>query len=161
VSFEGTPYFATAKRLGAPVTMYVRRDTIEIVVGDGAERCTHSRQDHVRVVQRLPGQRDDMLGAIHGRRKQATFRRQCLIELGREAPDFLGILVHVCPEGRWEAPCIELYDLLHDHGDDAMRAALGHCFAHERFTVLDVRCALKQGAKCSDSQHNTAKGEAA
>jgi transposase len=161
VSFEGTPYFATARRLGAPATLYVRRDTVEIVVGDETERCTHSRQDHVQVVQRLPGQRDDMLGAIHGRRKQATFRRQCLIELGREARDFLGILVHVCPEGRWEAPCIELYDLLRDHGDDAMRAALGHCFAHERFTVFDVRRALKQGAKCSDSQHNTAKGAAA
>lgn len=159
MSFEGTPYFATAKRLGAPATLFVRRNTVEIVVGD--EHCTHSRQDHVKVVQRLPGQRDDMLGVVHGRRKQATFRRQCLIELGPQARDFLGILVHVCPDGIWEVPCTELFDLLQKHGDDPMRQALGHCFAHEQFTVLDVRRALKEGAKHADSQHNPAKGHAA
>ena len=112
VSWGGTPYFATARYIGAPVTLFVRHHTVEIVVGDGAERCTHTRQDNLGVVQRLPGQREDMLAAVHGRRKQATFRRQCLLELGQAAWSFLSVLVHRCPDGRWELPCTDLFELL-------------------------------------------------
>ncbi|MCC6312142.1 MAG: IS21 family transposase, partial [Trueperaceae bacterium] len=87
ISWGGTPYFATARRIGAPATLLIRRDTLEILVGDGGEKCVHVRRDGIAVVQRHPGQRDDMLGVVHGRRKQATFRRQCLIELGTPARD--------------------------------------------------------------------------
>jgi transposase len=144
ISWGGTPYFASARRIGAPATLLIRRDTVELVVGD--ERSVHVRRDGVAVVQRHPEQRDDMLGAVHGRRKQATFRRQCLIELGKPARDFLGILVHVCPDGRWEQPCAELFDLLQKHGDDAMRAALGRCVARKRYTAADVAVALREAA---------------
>lgn len=146
ISWGGTPYFATAQRIGAPATLLIRRDTIELVVGDGGEKCVHVRRDGVGVVQRHPEQRDDMLGAVHGRRKQATFRRQCLIELGKPARDFLGILVHVCPDGRWEQPCAELFDLLQEHGDEAMRAALGRCVTRKRYTAADVVVALREAA---------------
>ena len=146
ISWGGTPYFATAQRIGAPATLLIRRDTIELVVGDGGEKCVHVRRDGVGVVQRHPEQRDDMLGAVRGRRKQATFRRQCLIELGKPARDFLGILVHVCPDGRWEQPCAELFDLLQEHGDEAMRAALGRCVTRKRYTAADVVVALREAA---------------
>jgi transposase len=146
ISWGGTPYFATARRIGAPATLLIRRDEIEIVVGDGKERCVHTRQDRVGVVQRLPDQRDHMLGAVHGRRKQATFRRQCLIELGKPARDFLGMLVHLCPDGRWEQPCADLFDLLQRYGDDAMRDALALCVARERYTADDVALALQEAA---------------
>jgi transposase len=146
VSWGGTPYFATARRIGAPATLLIRRDTLEIVVGDDRERCVHAREDHVGVVQRLPEQRNDVLGVVHGRRKQATFRRQCLIELGKPARDFLGMLVHLCPEGRWEQPCTELFDLLQRHGDDAMRLALARCVARKRYTADDVAVALREAA---------------
>jgi hypothetical protein len=43
--------------------------------------------------------------------------RQCLLELGQPAWQFLCQLVHRCPEGRWEKPCSELYELLTKHGD--------------------------------------------
>jgi hypothetical protein len=120
VPYAGTPYFASARRLGAPATLFIRRDTLEIVVGD--ERSVHTRRDHAGVVQRLPGQRVDDVAAVHGKRKVATFRRQCLLELGKPAWAFLGILVHRCPDGRWERPCTELYELLRDHGDDVSHA---------------------------------------
>ncbi len=144
ISWGGTPYFATPRRIGAPATLLIRRDTVEIVVGD--ERCVHVRRDGVAVVQRQSGQRDDMLGAVHGRRKQATFRRQCLIELGQPARDFLGVLVHICPDGRWEQPCAELYDMLQTHGDEAMRGALARCAARKRYTTADVATALREAA---------------
>ena len=146
VSWGGTPYFATARRIGAPAMLLIRQHTVEILVSDGAERCTHARRDKAGVVQRLPGQREDLLAAVHGRRKQATFRRQCLLEIGQEAWSFLGILVHCCPEGRWERPCTELYELLQRNGAKRMRAAFASCCAADRYTVADVAAALREVA---------------
>jgi transposase len=148
ISWKGTSYFATATRLGAPATLLVRQDTLEIIVGDGGERCTHVRRDGMGVVvQRLPGQRQDMLAVIHGRRKHSTFRRQCLLELGRPAWDFMEVLVHRCPDGRWERPCTDLYELMQVHGDDAMRAAFVACCARRTYTVVDVATALKEAGR--------------
>ena len=146
VSWGGTPYFASAKRIGAPATLLIRGDTMEILVGDDAERCIHARRDKAGVVQRLPHQREDLLAVIHGRRKQATFRRQCLLEIGKEAWSFLGVLVHRCPKGRWELPCTELYDLLRKHGASRMRAAFAICCEAGRYTVSDVAAALREVA---------------
>lgn len=141
VSFAGTPYFASATRLGAPATVFVRQHVIDIRVGP--DQSVHPRNDGAGTVQRLAHQRDDMLAAIHGKRKVATFRRQCLLELGQPAWSFLGVLVHRCPEGRWELPCTDLFGLLRTHGDDAMRQAFAACVADQRYTVDAVRTALK------------------
>jgi transposase len=145
VSINGTPYFASARRIGAPATLLIRRDTIEIVVGE-TESCVHARHDGAGVVQRLPGQRDDLLAVVHGRRKQATFRRQCLLELGPDAFNFLAVLVHRCPQGRWEGPCSDLFDLLQSHGDDAMRAAFARCHKRQQYTVAAMSDALAEAA---------------
>jgi len=146
VSWKGTPYFVTATLIGAPVTLLIREKTIDFIVADGREHCTHPRQDGAGVVQRHPHQRRDMLGVIHGRRKQATFRRQCLLELGPQAWDFLEILVHRCPEGRWEQPCRELFELLERFGDQAMREAFGRCVVRGAFEVNEVHKALREAA---------------
>lgn len=145
VSINGTPYFATARFIGAPATVLIRQETIEIAIGD-RERCTHARRDGVGRVQRLASQRTHMLAVIHGRRKQATFRRQCLFETGKEASDFLGGLVHRCPNGNWEGPCSELYDQLVIHGEAAMRAAFAACHLAGRYTVDAVVSALTEAA---------------
>lgn len=146
VSVNGTPYFASARRIGAPATILIRKGEIEIVVGDKAEHCTHVRRDDAGVVQRLPGQRVDLLAVVHGTRKHATFRRQCLLDLGQEAWNFLGVLVHRCPNGRWEEPCTELYDLLETFGDDAMREAFARCHARQDYTVPAVIKTLTEAA---------------
>lgn len=146
VSWGGTPYFASAKRIGAPATLFIRRSTVEIVVGGDAERCVHARRDGLGIPQRLPGQREDLLAAVHGRRKQATFRRQCLLELGQEAWSFLGVLVHRCPDGRWELPCTQLYELLQVHGEERMRTAFGRCCVQERYDVAAMVAALREVA---------------
>lgn len=140
VSYEGTSYSATATHLGAPATLLVRRDELTIIVGK--ESSVHPRKDHAEEVQRLPKHREDVLAVLHGRRKIATFRRQCLLELGPPAFAFLGGLVHECPHGRWEGPCSELYELLRLYGDDAVRAAFQACAGRKRFTVDAVVAAL-------------------
>lgn len=144
ISFEGTPYFATAKRIGAPATLLVRRHSIDILVGE--ERCAHRRVDGAGVVQRLPSQRQEMLAAIHGKRKIATYRRQCLLELGQPAWAFMSVLVHVCPDGRWEEPCAELYALLDKHGAEELCDAFTKCVLQKRFTVDAVRAAIRKVA---------------
>lgn len=144
VSFAGTPYFATATRIGAPATLFIRRDAIEIVVGD--ERVTHGRKDGIGVLQMLPSQTETLLGAVHGRRKQATVRREALLRIGKPAWAWMTALVHRHPEGRWERPCNDLYDLLREHGEDAMRAAFERCNLRCGYTVNDVAMALREVA---------------
>jgi hypothetical protein len=140
ISYEGTSYSATAKRLGAPATLLVGRDRLEIIVGD--ERSTHARQDHTGEVRRLPEHREDVLAVLHGRRKVATFRRQCLLELGPPAFAFLGGLVHECPNGNWEGPCTQLYELLCRHGETELCAAFDACAKHRLYTVDAVVAVL-------------------
>lgn len=144
VSVRGTSYSATARLLGAPATVLVRRHTLELIVG--GERCIHVREDGSGEVRRLPEHREDVLSALHGRRKIATFRRQCLLELGQPAWQFLGTLVHTCPNGAWEKPCTDLYELLCTHGDAALKTALSRCVAHQTFTVHAVAMALREAA---------------
>ena len=144
VTFRGTSYSATARHLGAPATLLVRKRSIDIHVG--SEHCEHVRADHTGEVRRLPAHREDVLAVLHGNRKLATFRRQCLLELGQPAWQFLGQLVHQCAFGRWEKPCSDLYDLLTEHGDGAMLDAFTRCVARSTFTVTAVRAALREAA---------------
>jgi len=144
VQFAGTSYFATARHLGAPATVLVRAKTVEVVVA--SECSVHAREDHSGEVRRLPHQRQEMLAAVHGKRKIATFRRQCLLELGTHAWAFLSVLVHRCPNGRWEEPCSELFGLLERHGEDALRAAFARCVDAKTFQVDAVRAALAEVA---------------
>lgn len=144
VSLNGTAYSATARKLGAPATVLLRAHSVEICVGD--ERCVHVRRDGCRTVQRLPQHREDVLAVLHGRRKQATFRRECLLELGDPAWKFLGQLVHLHPQGSWEQPCQDLYELLQAFGDRAMRVALAQANAEGCYEVWRVRQALREAA---------------
>ena len=144
VNVRGTSYSATARGLGAPATVLIRKHRLDITVGN--ERCTHVREDHTGEVRRLPEHRADVLSVLHGRRKLATFRRQCLLELGQPAWQFLGPLVHTCPNGQWEKPCTDLYELLCTHGDDALRDAFSRCVANNTFTVHAVQNALREAA---------------
>ncbi len=140
VSYEGTHYAATERHLGATATLLVRKDELEVIVN--GQRSMHARPDHTGEVRRLPSQRTALLQVLHGDRKRATYQRQCLLELGAAARSFLGPLVHRCENGQWEQPCIDLFTLMQDYGDDAMRAALARCAAQGSFTVAAVKAAL-------------------
>ncbi len=144
VSYEGTQYAATERHLGATATLLVRKDELEVIVN--GQRSVHTRADHTGEVRSLPSQRTALLQVLHGDRKRATYQRQCLLELGAAARSFLGPLVHRWENGQWEQPCIALFTLMQDHGDDAMRAALARCAAQGSFTVAAVKAALGMAA---------------
>ena len=141
VQVLGTSYSATDTKLGAPATVLIRKD--RLILDVRGERCEHVREDHTGEVRRLPQHRASVLAALHGRRKISTFRRQCLLELGKAAEAFLEQLVHREPSGRWEGPCEELFVLLRDYGDERMIRAFTRCVADRRFTAADVRGVLE------------------
>lgn len=139
----GTTYSVDPKRVGAPAMVLVRARDVEIVIG--TTRCVHRRSDHCDLPQRLPGHRQEMLGAVFGQRKRNSFQRQCLWELGPEAQDFLEGLVHRCGASAigWYRPVAQLFALLQEHGDSALREALATAHAARQYDVAAVARALR------------------
>ena len=138
----GTTYSVDPKRVGAPAMVHLRATEVEIVIG--GTRCVHRRVDHCDLPQRLPEHRREMLGAVYGDRKRTSFQRQCLWELGREAQDFLERLIHrcgACATG-WYRPVRQLFALLEEHGDSALREAMAVAHAANAHDVPSVVRAL-------------------
>jgi len=145
VPFQGTPYSAPPKRVGATATLLVRAHQIEMRL-DGVEPWTHARRDHAGTVQRLPEHRREMLTVVHGQRKHNYFKRECLLELGRPAFDFLEQLVHMHEGGAWAPEVDKLFDLLQGHGEDELRLALARCNADRTWSARAVARAIRRVA---------------
>lgn len=152
VGFHGTPYSAPPDRIGATVTLYVRATTItmELPASRPAKKkeapWTHQRVDGASTVQRLPDHRRSMLTVIHGARKHNYYKRECLLELGTPAHDFLEQMIHRYPGGKWSLEVTELFELLHDHGERKLRKALAACHARGEWTARAVACQLRSVA---------------
>ena len=143
VHVVGTTYSVDPKRVGAPAMVLLRATEVEIVIG--GRRCAHRRIDHCDLPQRLPEHRSEMLGAVFGERKRNSFQRQCLWELGRDGQDFLEGLVHRCGATAtgWYRPVAQLYALLDEHGDSALREAMARAHAAGQHDVRAVVRALR------------------
>lgn len=143
VHVVGTSYSVDPHRVGAPAMALLARETVTVQVNGDA--WTHARIDHCSTPQRLPEHRTAMLGAIYGKRKHNTFKRQCLFELGDGPRDFLEGMIHrLGPSGTaWYRPVHQLFALLEEHGDDALRTALTACHQTRTYTVADVARALR------------------
>lgn len=139
----GTTYSVDPKRVGAPAMVHLRATEVEIVIG--GTRCVHRRVDHCDLPQRLSEHRREMLGAVYGERKRNSFQRQCLWELGREAQEFLEGLVHRCGANAtgWYRPVAQLYALLEEHGDSALREAMASAHGAGGHDVAAVSRALR------------------
>ena len=144
VRFLGTPYAAPPERIGATATLFVRAGHIDLEL-DG-QRWRHVRMDHTPDVQRLPELRRDMLVVIHGRRKHNYFKRQCLLELGPDAHDFLEQLVHRHVGGTWSPVVNDLFDLLQAYPATAMRVALRACHELGKYDAASVAAFVRRAA---------------
>lgn len=144
VRFLGTPYAAPPERIGATVTLLVRAGHVDIEL-DG-ERWRHVRSDHTPEVQRLPELNRAMLVVIHGRRKHNYFKRQCLLELGSEAHDFMEQLIHRHVGGTWSPVVNDLFDLMQDHSATAMRIALRTCHEKGQYDAASVAAIVRRAA---------------
>lgn len=144
VRFLGTPYAAPPERIGATVTLLIRAGHIDIEL-DG-ERWRHVRSDHTPEVQRLPELNRAMLVVIHGRRKHNYFKRQCLLELGPDAQDFLEQLVHRHVGGTWSPVVNDLFDLMQEYSATAMRIALRDCHLRGKYDATSVAAVVRRAA---------------
>jgi len=126
VRFRGTGYSVDPRYLGAPATLTVLADRIRIEVGKS--RCEHVREDDTNEIRRLPEHSLAMATVITAERKQTYFKRQCLLELGPPAQQFLDRLIMRAPGNSWYADIHKLFDLYqrHGHGDllESMSAAV-------------------------------------
>ena len=145
VMYRGTPNQVDPRAIGTIATALISRQTIEIHTVRNT-RCTHPRRDGERVVQRLPGQATEVLGRLHGQRKQNYFKRECILALGEPAQLFLEELIHSHPDGSWASQVHRLFALLEERGADRLRDALARCVAANRCDIFAVHAALKETA---------------
>jgi transposase len=144
VTVRGSSYMVSPKRIGATATVMLRAESLDIILD--REKWTYPREDWADKVFWLPELRKEMVLVVHGERKRTYFKRECILELGDAAQDFLEQLVHRHDAGTWAPVVHEVFDLLQQYGPDATRQALASCHAQRRYTAGSVLDALRRAA---------------
>lgn len=109
VRVRGTMYSVDPRYLGAPATVALLADRVRLTVNGSV--CEHPRVDNADTVQRLPEHNLAMATVITAQRKQTYFKRQCLMELGPIAQQFLDRLIMRAPGNSWYGDIHRLFDL--------------------------------------------------
>jgi hypothetical protein len=106
--------------MGIPGTLYLYRDRVRIVAG--RYEATHPRLFGPPAKSTLPEHRAQRVAAAAGKRAKRYMQREHLLEIGREALEYLTELTHRRPRV-WIRDVDRLHDLLQRHGKEALRAA--------------------------------------
>lgn len=148
VSFEGATYTMPPEATHVAGTMFLYEDRVRIIAG--RFEATHRRRRKGDPPRPLPEHRAAKLATVHGARAKLYEKRQQLLALGPDALALLTELTH--REPRLAKQRVEdLYTLLEQHGDDAMRAAFAHAVAQNQLSITAIRRALSPtGARQSD-----------
>lgn len=141
VRFRGTSYSVDPRYLGAPATLTVLAS--RILIEAGKSRCEHVREDYTNEIRRLPEHSLAMATLITAERKQSYFKRQCLLELGPEAQQFLDRLIMRAHGNTWYRDIHRLFDLYQRHGHAELLAAMGDANRVHTPTYAEVARRLK------------------
>jgi hypothetical protein len=141
VMFEGMPYSMPPKATHVAGTAFVYEDRIDIIAG--RFRAEHRRRQPGEPPEPLPEHRAAKVAAVHGKRAKLYEKRQQVLNLGAPA---LALLTHITHrEPRQSSRRVEqLYDLLEQHGDAAMRVAVEAAVTQNVLSVAGVRRALRE-----------------
>lgn len=142
VMFESAPYSMPPEAANVPGTAFVYEDRIRIVAG--RHEAEHRRRKAGEPPAPLSEHRVAKLASVHGARARSYEMRQQLLQLGQDALTLLTAIVHRSPT-QSHARVQALHELLCQHGDAAMRAAIRHAVASDDLTVAAVREALGGG----------------
>jgi transposase len=152
VMFEGVPYSMPPEATHMAGTMFLYEDQLRIFAG--RFESTHRRRTKGDPPAPLPEHRAAKLAAVHGKRAKLYEKRQQVLNLGPDALAILTEITHREPRlasGRVE----ELYALLEECGDDAMREAIGRAVRAGKLSVSGVRYALStMGARRRDGERH-------
>jgi transposase len=141
VRFRGTGYSVDPRYLGAPATLTILASRILIEVGKS--RCEHVREDYTNEIRRLPQHSLAMATVITAERKQSYFKRQCLLELGPDAQQFLDRLIMGAYGNSWYRDIHRLFDLYQRHGHAELLAAMRDANQRHVYSYAEVARRLK------------------
>jgi transposase len=121
VVHDGHEYSMPPDALGLPGTLYLYRDRVRVVAG--RFEAVHRRLFGEPGKSMLPEHRAQRVAAVSGKRARRYMQRQHLLDVGVEALHYLTELTHRRPRV-WIRDVDQLHELLQQHGDEALRAAL-------------------------------------
>ena len=150
VMFDGAPYSMQPEAALVAGTIFLYEDRLHIVAGRFESR--HRRRAKGEPPAPLPEHRAAKIAAVHGKRAKLYEKRQQVLNLGADALCLLTEITHRDPKlaGRRVE---ELYALLEEHGDDAMREAITRAVRAGDLTVARVRRSLpKKRARRLDGE---------
>ena len=128
VLFNTNAYSMPPQTVGLPATLYLQRESLTIVVGN--HNVTHPRLTGKQQKSTLPSHRGQLVAAVHGKRAHNYAKRQQLLDLGQSVFDWLTELIHR-REKTWHSDVNRLFELLLEHGDQRLLAAIEHA-NHQR-----------------------------
>jgi transposase len=128
VVHEAHEYSMPPESMGIPGTLYLYRDRVRIVAGRYA--ATHPRLFGPPAKSTLPEHRAQRVAAAAGKRAKRYLQREHLLEIGREALEYLTELTHRRPQV-WIRDVDRLHDLLQRHGKEVLRAAFARGLAEQ------------------------------
>lgn len=121
-------YSMPPESLGIPGTLYLYRDRVRIVAG--RYEAVHQRLFGAPAKSTLPEHRAQRVAAAAGKRAKRYMQREHLLEIGREALEYLTELTHRRPRV-WIRDVERLHDLLQRHGKDVLRVAFERGLAEQ------------------------------
>lgn len=139
VIFEGLPYSMPPEATHVAGTLFLFEDRLRIVAG--RFEAFHRRRKKGEPPAPHPEHRAAKIASVHGKRAKLYEKRQQVLNLGRDALALLTEITHREPKlaGRHVE---DLYALLEEHGDDALRDAIARAVKAGRLTVAGVRRSL-------------------
>jgi transposase len=157
VMFEGVPYSMPPEAALIAGTIFLGEVRLRIVAG--RFEATHRRRKKGDPPAPLPEHRAAKIAAVHGKRAKLYEKRQQVLNLGPAALALLTEITHREPKlaGRRVE---ELYFLLEQHGDDAMRDAIGRTVERGHLSVASVRRCLPSSVRGRDGEsHHVRVGQ--
>jgi hypothetical protein len=142
VRVKETMYSVDPRYLGAPATIALLAGRVRLTVNGSV--CEHPRIDHAQIVQRLPEHNLAMAAVITAERKRTYFKRQCLMELGPIAQQFLDRLIMRAHGNSWYGDIHRLFDLHQRHGQSLLLTAMAASLAEGRADLRSLLGQLKE-----------------
>lgn len=141
--FEGMPYSMPPEATLIAGTLFLGESQLRIVAG--RFEAVHRRRKKGEPPSPLPEHRAAKIAAVHGKRAKLYEKRQQVLNLGPAALALLTEITHREPKlaGRRVE---ELYVLLEQHGDEAMRDAIAQAVTCGQLSVAGVRRGLLTSA---------------
>lgn len=121
VEHKGIRYAMPPRSIGFPGTLHLFEDRVVIVAR--AYKESHPRFPENGKTSYLPEQRAEHLAKISGERGRLYFKRQQVLDLGKDAEALLTEIVHRHPR-TWTAEVEILFGLLQQFGESRLRRAL-------------------------------------